>query len=88
MSAVLTPATLPRFVRLTDYLHEHCRADETTDVWINPKRVGYLRPRTAWRSEGQPRPVLGTRLFFAEDGVLEVAELPDQVLALIAQQPC
>jgi hypothetical protein len=72
----------PTFVALTglvDGFRPHA-------VWINPERVAYLQERVRYGRDNGPLPA-GTRVFFAEDGVLDVQETPDVVVDLFAGSP-
>jgi hypothetical protein len=48
------------------------KAGPQLDVWVNPDRIAYLRCHADGRA--------GTRIYFAEDGVLDVAEDPRDLL--------
>jgi hypothetical protein len=44
-------------------------------VWVNPSQIAYFRPRTHGKR--------GTRIYFAEDGVLDVDESPEELLVAL-----
>jgi len=67
--------TTPTFIRLRAY----CEGINLFDAWINPDRIAYLQAR--YRGG---KTIVGTRIFFADDGMVDVEELPDVVLSLIA----
>jgi hypothetical protein len=73
----------PTFVQLIGYVDGFV----AQPVWVNPERVAYLQPRHTYRNRSRPSDPVGTRIFFAEDGTLDVAELPDVVLDLFAGSP-
>lgn len=60
------------FVKLTGF-KDHAAVLPPVDVWVNPERIAYFKPVALGRAN--------TRIFFAEDGTLEVAETCDEVLA-------
>jgi hypothetical protein len=53
------------------------------DVWVNPERIAYTQAHHTHRGDNRTPSVIGTRIFFAEDGVPDVLELPQTVLALL-----
>jgi hypothetical protein len=59
-----------RFVKLTAF--RDAASTIPTSAWVNPERIAFFKPVAL----GQAR----TRIFFAEDGTLEVAESCDEVL--------
>lgn len=60
-------------------LRSYCEGLNLGDVWINPDRIAYLQSR--YRGG---KTIVGTRIFFAGDGMVDVFEVPDVVLSLIA----
>ena len=63
------------FIRLRSY----CEGFSLGDAWINPDRIAYLQAR--YRGG---KTIVGTRIFFADDGMLDVEEMPEVILSLIA----
>jgi hypothetical protein len=45
------------------------------EAWVNPERIAYFRAVSLGKAQ--------TRIFFAEDGTLEVAETPDEILVAL-----
>lgn len=60
-------------------LRSYCEGLNLGDVWINPDRIAYLQARYRGNKN-----IVGTRIFFADDGMVDVFETPDVVLSLIA----
>jgi hypothetical protein len=60
------------------HLRSYCEGLNLGDVWINPDRIAYLQAR--YRSGDK---IVGTRIFFAGDGMVDVFEVPAVVLSLI-----
>jgi hypothetical protein len=56
-------------------------------VWVNPERIAYLEERITYHGHDRTPGVVGTRIFFAEDGMLDVRELPEVVLKRLAVAP-
>ena len=56
----------PTFVRLT-YLAD---GFTPTDAWVNPERIAYLQVRLSYRGADRVATPVGTRIFFAEDGMV------------------
>jgi hypothetical protein len=61
------------FVKLTGF--RDAASTITIDAWVNPERIAYFGPVRLGKAQ--------TRILFAEDGVLEVAETPDEVLVAL-----
>lgn len=68
--------TAVTFVKLTGF--RDVASTQPLEAWVNPERIAYFKPVHL----GQAR----TRIFFAEDGTLEVAETPAEVI--VALQWC
>lgn len=62
------------------HLRSYSEGFNLGDVWVNPDRIAYLQARY----RGVDDRVVGTRIFFSGDGMLDVFELPDVVRSLIA----
>ena len=58
------------FVKLTGF--KDAASTIPVEAWVNPERIAYFKPVALGKAR--------TRIFFAEDGTLEVAESCDEVL--------
>jgi len=63
--------------------------DHQTPVWVNPELIRFVEPRYSRRTTDYV--IVGTRIHFGPDttdevlnGILELVEEPDEVLALLA----
>lgn len=62
------------FVKLTGFCNAYAPDQEFKPIWVNAERIAYFEPI---RKLGQAN----TRIYFAEDGSVVVAESCDEVLA-------
>jgi hypothetical protein len=62
-----------RFVKLTGFVDY--AATQPTEVWANPDKIAYFKPAHLGNAK--------TSIFFAEDGTLDVAESPLEVLVAL-----
>jgi hypothetical protein len=59
--------------RLTGWVDE--RKTQAVEVWVNPAQIAFFR--------GHVNGTRGTRIFFAADAVLDVAEPPARVVQVL-----